>query len=502
MAQESKIYLVGFTPEKCELIHQLLVNTEYDAANIKTALTIDELSSNNNLNKFDVIILLGNPTKYLSLEPYKSLENIYPVLFITEENFDESAVTYKITDLCDCIPENELTAFTLKKSLKNLTEKCEINNNLAEIDDARTQLCKNEEKLRDLFENSAVGMYEVDKDGNFILANQVFFKIMGITDYSDLEKLNAFQSGISTNGVRQKIRDLLEKEDKIVDLEDEWLKVDKTKITVKENIRVKKDENGNIQYYQGVVEDISNKKSIEAELVESKKNAEKSDKLKSEFLTQISHEIRTPVNNLLSFVALIEDELHDSLSEELMGCFEHVDKAGRRITRTIDLLIKMSELHTDNYEPEFKQNNLFELLEDLVAFYTPIAKEKGLELEYIKGVDSANIVFDKFTVYDIFSNLIDNAIKFTNEGSVKIYIKKSLINKISVTVLDSGIGISQNYLENIFKPFSQETTGYTRKFDGNGLGMSLVKEYCSLNKAEIFVSSEKNLGSNFTVMFK
>lgn len=502
MDQKSKIYLVGFTPEKYELIHNLLSNTEFNELSIDKVVTIDRLINSNNLNKLDVIISPGDPTKNLSLELYKSLQNICPVLFITEENFNQYDISYKITDLYDCIPEKELTAFILSKSIKNLIEKSEISNHLVEIDDARTKLYKNEEKLRDLFENSAIGMYEVDKDGNFILANQVFFKLLGITNYSELNKLNAFQPGISTNGVREKLKALLEKEDKIVDLEDEWLKVDKTTITVKENIRVKKDENGNVQYYQGVVEDISNRKFVEAELVKSKKDAEKSDKLKSEFLTQISHEIRTPINNLLSFTALIEDELHDSLSKELVGCFEHVNKAGRRITRTIDLLVKMSELHTDNYEPEFKQNNLFELLEDLVNYYTPLANKKRLQLEYIKGVDSADIVFDKFTVYDIFSNLIDNAIKFTNEGSVKIYVKKSLLNKISVTVLDSGLGISQKYLENIFKPFSQETSGYTRKFDGNGLGMALVKEYCTLNKAEIFVSSEKNLGSNFTVIFK
>ncbi len=162
----------------------------------------------------------------------------------------------------------------------------------------------------------------------------------------------------------------------------------------------------------------------------------------------------------------------------------------------------MSELHTDNYDPEFKQNDLFELIEELVKIYKPQAEEKNLSLEFIKAIDSANIVFDKLTVYDIFSNIIDNAIKYTIEGSIKIYIKNTLLNKISVTVIDTGIGISEKYIGNIFQPFSQETSGYTRKFDGNGLGLALVKEYCDLNNAEVFVSSEKNLGSNFTVIFK
>ena len=86
-------------------------------------------------------------------------------------------------------------------------------------------------------------------------------------------------------------------------------------------------------------------------------------------------------------------------------------------------------------------------------------------------------------------------------GSVKIYVKNSILNKITVTVIDTGVGISQKYVGNIFSPFSQETTGYTRKFDGNGLGLTLVKEYCNLNNTEIFVSSEKGSGSNFTLIF-
>ena len=502
MIKDPKIHFVGFNSEKKVHIQNAFSKTLYQGSSLNEAISIDDLFTKNTLNNNDFIITYGNPTSSINSDNFKLVLNVVPTLFISNGDFDISKYSNKITDLFDCIPEKELTGFILEKCITNLLEKSEVSIRLTEIDNSKQILFKNEEKFRDLFDNSAIGMYEVDKDGNFILANQVFFKILGITNHSELKKLNAFKAGISTNGTREKLRKLLDKKDKIVDLEDEWQKVDKTKIIVKENIRVKKDDNGNIQYYQGVVEDISNRKYVEAELVKSKKDAEKSDQLKSEFLTQISHEIRTPVNTLLSFVALIEDELRESLSEELVGCFEHLNKAGSRITRTIDLLIKMSELHTDNYDPEFKQNDLFELLEDLEKFYRPQAEEKNLKLEFIKGIDSANIIFDKLTVYDIFSNLIDNAIKFTNEGSVKIYIKNSLLNKISVTVLDTGIGISQEYLRNIFQPFSQETSGYTRKFDGNGLGMALVKEYCDLNNAEIFVSSEKSLGSNFTVIFK
>ncbi|MBK8945990.1 MAG: PAS domain S-box protein [Ignavibacteriae bacterium] len=252
----------------------------------------------------------------------------------------------------------------------------------------------------------------------------------------------------------------------------------------------------------GVARDITDNKRIELELLRSQKNAEKSDRLKSEFLTQISHEIRTPLNSLLGFASLIKLDLGDNITEDLTEAFQHMDLAGKRIFRTIELLIKISELHTDNYEPEFCRVNILELLEHLVEEYKPIAEQKNLILKLINSTESAELILDKKSIVDVFSNLIDNAIKFTRKGSVTIQLKQTLFNEISVSVIDTGIGISEKFIGYMFHPFSQETTGYTRKFDGNGLGLALVKQYCDLNKAEIFASSEKGVGSNFTIIFQ
>jgi signal transduction histidine kinase len=248
--------------------------------------------------------------------------------------------------------------------------------------------------------------------------------------------------------------------------------------------------------------DITKQKEIEFELIENKiKQAEKTDRLKSEFLTQISHEIRTPLNSLLGFAQLIKEEFKESISDEWEDAFNHMDAAGKRIFRTIELLIKISELHTENYEPEYHETNLIELLDELVKEFKPLADKKNLEFKFMHSINSKNLKLDKKSVIDVFSNLIDNAIKFTNEGSVKIFVKPTLFNKVLVQIKDTGIGISEKFIGNIFHPFSQETCGYTRKFDGNGLGLALVKQYCELNKAEIFVSSQKGTGTSFTVIF-
>jgi len=498
-----KILLLQFEQENKNFIKEVLNNTFFKNSKFYDSLTIEEVESASNWHEIDLIVCFGNPKDFIKLENIEQGKYSIPFLFITETEMDMGPHPTMFSDFPNYLPLKEVTSFVLEKSLFNVIEKHKYRTELIQIEQVKRELEINEENFRSLFENSAIGLYEIDLDGNFILANQVFLKILGLSDFFELKEFNAFQSGISTNGTRQKIKELLSQNLDINNFEDEWLKSDKTKIIVKENIRAKKDVNGTIEYYQGVVEDITERKKVELELVKSKKDAEKSDQLKSEFLTQISHEIRTPVNTLLSFKSLVKEEISDSLLYgDIVDYFKHMDKAGTRIIRTIDLLVKMSELHTDNYEPEFKKNDLTELLDELVTFYKPLAEEKNLELQFIQGIDSANIKFDKLTMYDVFSNLIDNAIKFTSNGSVKIYVKNSLMNKITVTVIDTGIGISQKYIENIFSPFSQETSGYTREFDGNGLGLTLVKEYCNLNNAEIFLSSEKGSGSNFTVIFK
>ena len=101
----------------------------------------------------------------------------------------------------------------------------------------------------------------------------------------------------------------------------------------------------------------------------------------------------------------------------------------------------------------------------------------------------------------VFGNLIENAIKFTNEGEIIVRLYSNGENKVKVDVKDTGIGISEEYQENMYKTFSQEDRGYTRKFDGNGLGLAIVKSYVEINKADLKLQSEKGKGALFTITF-
>ncbi|GJQ62557.1 MAG: hypothetical protein SCALA702_16100 [Melioribacteraceae bacterium] len=251
----------------------------------------------------------------------------------------------------------------------------------------------------------------------------------------------------------------------------------------------------------GVSYDVTEREETRTALIDAKEEAEKSDRLKSEFLAQVSHEIRTPINSILSFASLIKEEVGDHITNDIQYGFQVIEKGGLRLIRTIDLILNMSQIQTQTYTPRIDRFNLVaDIFENLIKEMRYIASTKDVELNFEIKSDRDDVLGDKYTIYQIFNNLVDNAIKYTDDGSVTIRIYESG-TLLCVDVEDTGIGMSKEFIKDIFRPFSQEETGYTRKYEGNGLGMALVKEYAKLNNAELDIVSEKGKGTKITVKF-
>ncbi|MGE5363940.1 MAG: ABC transporter substrate binding protein [Bacteroidota bacterium] len=244
---------------------------------------------------------------------------------------------------------------------------------------------------------------------------------------------------------------------------------------------------------------ISAKKKIERELVRAKQLAERSDNLKSEFLAQMSHEIRTPINSILSFTSLIKEQVEDKVDDDLASGFSIINRAGYRIIRTINLLLNMSEIQTDNYSPVFRKIDLYAVLEKINRDICNAASERQNVITLHKNAESAAVFADEYSAVQIFENLLDNAVKYTDHGSIDIAVSKKGAG-LAVEIADTGVGISEDYLPHLFKLFRQEEQGYTRRFEGNGLGLVLVKKYCELNKIDIAVESQKGVGTKFTLI--
>lgn len=252
----------------------------------------------------------------------------------------------------------------------------------------------------------------------------------------------------------------------------------------------------------GVLSDITEKKKMIDEVVKAKKDAENADKMKSIFLAQMSHEIRTPINALVSMSSLLRYDFEESATDDQKMSFDIIERAGNRIIRTVDLLLNLSEIQAGTYEKDIAKFDIFaEVLFIIIAENKKIAEKKGLNLILNNSAIDTFIIADINTVNQIFIQLIDNAIKYTKIGEVVVRIYRNKNENLVVEIRDTGIGINEKYLPSLFEPFSQEEMGYTRKYEGNGIGMALVKKYCDLNNIEVEVESEKGVGTTIRVIF-
>lgn len=234
------------------------------------------------------------------------------------------------------------------------------------------------------------------------------------------------------------------------------------------------------------------------ELSEQKNKAEQSDKMKSAFLANMSHEIRTPMNGILGFAELLKTQ--DFSKEEELQFINIIQQSGDRMLSTINNIIDISKIESGNEEAQIKEINIIGIISDLIEFFMAEAREKGIEL-LIEGDASqapAHFFSDKYKLTSILTNLIKNAIKFTNKGYVKIAYQFNSA-EIEITVSDTGIGIAPEKQQAIFDYFVQADHSHSSGYEGSGLGLSITKGYIQLLNGEISVQSEPQKGTSFTL---
>ena len=165
------------------------------------------------------------------------------------------------------------------------------------------------------------------------------------------------------------------------------------------------------------------------------------------------------------------------------------------------MILNLSELQTKSYSPQFGYINAIETLKNIFKLHEPEAIKKGLEYRFKFNSDYTEFFTDEYAFTQIFDNLIVNALKFTEKGSIVLEVNDTDTISFTVSISDTGIGISEEYQKKIYTPFSQEYTGYNRKYEGNGLGLALTKLYVEVTNAEISFKSKKGVGTQFNIRF-
>lgn len=248
--------------------------------------------------------------------------------------------------------------------------------------------------------------------------------------------------------------------------------------------------------------DITELKLKENELIKAKERIEKSNKLKSEFLSRMSHEIRTPLNVIIGNASIIKDELSDLLDDEMKMMFDMITDDGKRLMRTVQMILDASQIETGTLNIENKKLDFHnDVVEELINQYKKQADAKRIELNYSNLSDKPEVTGDLYSLSQSVDQLLNNAVKFTNKGRIDVKLYNLLSGNLCLDVSDTGIGISEEFRNEMFDWFSTEEKGYVRNYEGNGLGLALTKRLCDLNNIRIEVNSEKGNGTTFRFIF-
>jgi PAS domain S-box-containing protein len=406
--------------------------------------------------------------------------------------------------ICVSLPKNasiieeERTLFAeLSKDLSIALNNIELGESHKNVEKA---LIQSEERFRNLVENQGEGIGIVDSDENFIFANPAVNELFGfktgtligrnISEFVNNETLDLILK--ETEFRRAGEKNFYEIDIKRIDGEKRTLLVSASPHLSNEGIFL-----GSFVIFR----DITLQKKAEAEIIIAKEKAEEMSRIKSNFLANMSHELRTPMVAILGFSEILLTYHKDP---EIAEMIKSIHLGGKRLMHTINSILDLSRLESSNTQLSKTVTDILLIIEDEVKLYKSIAANKNIYINIESDKKEFRIATDEKIVQSIIENLLNNAIKFTNNGGITInvkreYYRKNICEWVVISISDTGIGIPKESLHIIFDEFRQVSEGLGRRFEGTGLGLTITKKLVELIGGEISVESKPGKGSTFTV---
>jgi len=371
------------------------------------------------------------------------------------------------------------------------------------------ELRKSEEKYRTLTENVNVGIYRntPGPEGKFIEVNPALVKMFGYESKKELLLINVADLYQNPKD-RQKFSEEVAREGLVKEEGLKLKKKDGTPIIGSLSTVAVKDEKGRVLHYDGILEDITERKRAEEELTKHREHLEdlvkertseleEMSRHKSQFLANMSHELRTPLNSIIGYTKLMLDGLEGDINEEQQKDLQTVYNNSKHLLELINSLLDLSRIEAGKTVLSYETFTISDLLSEVIPSIEQLSREKGLTLNYSVAPGIDHLDADRAKTKQVLINILGNAIKFTNEGSVKLNVAETNSDFV-FSVTDTGIGISEEDLEAIFDSFKQVGPAQVAGYEGTGLGLAISKQFIDMQGGRIWAESELGKGSTFT----
>lgn len=503
-----------------------LVKGDFDSEQLSKSLrySIERKNVLSRLEEAQRIAHIGNWMYVPSQNHFKASDEIYRIFGFTSKKIEPS-----VELLAEYIPNRDLsflseiaqtlsTQSDVSRDLKIISKTGQVRNiyitckhyvtpdgegyysgilqDITERKKAERELLKSQERYQSIFSQTKDAIYISTKEGKLVDFNKATAKLLG---YS-MEDLKSFN-----------INDIFKSEnDRLAFLEEmranSFTKDFEAPLMTKQGkvkyclISASAIESEEFEGYHSIVRDLTERKQTE-ELRKAKEVAEQSAKMKEQFLANISHEMRTPMNAILGMSNLL---LQTDLDKEQESYQTSIKQSSENLLGIINDILEISSLEHGKIKFDNKDFNLYELIGNLVNVIRHKAEQKGVQI-FLQIADDVDkyIYGDALRLNQILMNLVGNAVKFTDEGTVHIKINKLGENdnssKLEFRIIDSGIGIPDDKLDAIFETFVRVANKKGKLYPGTGLGLAICKQLIELQGGNVHVESEENIGSTFTV---
>jgi PAS domain S-box-containing protein len=354
-------------------------------------------------------------------------------------------------------------------------------------------------QFRAIFENSPIGIGLTDTQGKIIDINPALSQMFGyskeevcgklVNDYIPLKEfrrdIRGYEKLIRGKSKRwEKEKCIRHKNGKFL-----WIGISLSTIPGK---------NGETKFLLAMIEDISERKQTELELLANKEAAEAGSQAKSEFLATMSHELRTPLNAIMGLSQLLQQEIVGDLNEKQKEYINCIYGSGEHLLALINDILDLSKVEAGKEDLVFSSLVVEDLCNYAISAVSETASDKGLELSINIDPKVEICIADDRRLKQMLLNLLTNAVKFTSKGKVSLKVNK-VIQGIEFIVEDTGIGIEKSQFEFLFEPFKQLDSRLNRQYEGTGLGLALTRKLVKLHGGHIQVESTVNVGSRFTL---